>query len=210
MTIRLNVLSDFPWEMIIPGLFLRGQRPSWFEDSPIHFYDYTKVPGRMPDPRAYHLVYSFSGSNWDSCRDELQRRNVVIPIVGVAGLRPGEEAIQGTFQSYRRRPAKGAGVKQKMELLQLPDFVELPGAGRLPLIDGDQYDARWADPIRSGAVIGLRFKLPNNTLVNYDVAKMAFILKVRQLGNLFVVEQTPGLTNATFGRVDPGSGEQIQ
>jgi len=39
---RLNVFSDIPWELVLPGLF------EMFPDD--RFYDYTKVPGRETPP----------------------------------------------------------------------------------------------------------------------------------------------------------------
>lgn len=52
--IRLNVLSDLPWERIFPDLF------ETFSD--VQFYDYTKVAGRKV-PANYHLTFSRSESN---------------------------------------------------------------------------------------------------------------------------------------------------
>lgn len=55
LAVRLNVLSDLPWERIMPELF---------EAFPhVQFYDYTKVLGRTTLPANYHLTYSRSESN---------------------------------------------------------------------------------------------------------------------------------------------------
>lgn len=54
LAIRLNVLSDLPWEKIFPDLF------EVFSD--VQFYDYTKVSGRTV-PANYHLTFSRSESN---------------------------------------------------------------------------------------------------------------------------------------------------
>jgi hypothetical protein len=62
--IRLNVFSDIPWELFVPGLF------DHFRD--VRFYDYTKVPGRRP-PSNYDLTFSFSGTNAKAAHAELER-----------------------------------------------------------------------------------------------------------------------------------------
>jgi hypothetical protein len=54
LAVRLNVLSDLPWERIAPELFAR------FAD--VQFYDYTKVPNRTV-PANYHLTFSRSETN---------------------------------------------------------------------------------------------------------------------------------------------------
>lgn len=59
--IRLNGLSDLPWEIIYPTLFT---------DFPnVQFYDYTKTTERMfkEIPQNYHLTYSRSEHNWENC-----------------------------------------------------------------------------------------------------------------------------------------------
>ena len=59
--IRLNGMSDLPWEKLDPSIF---------SDFPnIQFYDYTKITSRMFSklPKNYHLTYSRSEYNWDNC-----------------------------------------------------------------------------------------------------------------------------------------------
>jgi hypothetical protein len=68
LAVRLNVLSDIPWEKIFPQLFAE------FQD--VQFYDYTKNPKRATAfslsrelmdytffPNNYHLTFSRSESN---------------------------------------------------------------------------------------------------------------------------------------------------
>lgn len=62
--VRLNVLSDIPWELFAPFLFSR--HPG------VRFYDYTKVPGRQT-PSNYDLTFSYSGKNAEACAVELAR-----------------------------------------------------------------------------------------------------------------------------------------
>ena len=71
--IRLNVLSDLPWELIAPWLF------EMFSDR--QFYDYTKVFGRNP-PENYHLVHSFSGYNAGLCK-EVMANGGSVAVVGI-------------------------------------------------------------------------------------------------------------------------------
>jgi hypothetical protein len=69
--LRLNMLSDIPWELVLPELFT--------DICPkIRWYDYTKVPDR-PWVDNYHLTFSFNGHNWTQCKRELARgRNVAV------------------------------------------------------------------------------------------------------------------------------------
>jgi hypothetical protein len=70
LAIRLNVLSDLPWERIFPDLF------TTFPD--VQFYDYTKVAGRVT-PANYHLTFSRSESNETTAKRELAAgRNVTV------------------------------------------------------------------------------------------------------------------------------------
>ena len=70
LAVRLNVLSDLPWERIFPDLFER------FSD--VQFYDYTKVAGRTT-PANYHLTFSRSEVNdVDAKRELMAGRNVTV------------------------------------------------------------------------------------------------------------------------------------
>lgn len=70
LAVRLNVLSDLPWERIFPDLFTQ------FSD--VQFYDYTKVPGRLT-PANYYLTFSRSESNEPDALNEFRTgRNVAV------------------------------------------------------------------------------------------------------------------------------------
>jgi hypothetical protein len=70
LAVRLNVLSDLPWERIFPELF------STFSD--VQFYDYTKVPNRQT-PANYHLTFSRSEENDLVAYEEFKRgKNVAV------------------------------------------------------------------------------------------------------------------------------------
>jgi hypothetical protein len=73
--VRLNVLSDIPWEQFVPWLF--------DVHSDIQFYDYTKVDGRVT-PSNYDLTFSFSGRNMRAMRAEHARgRRVAVVFAAV-------------------------------------------------------------------------------------------------------------------------------
>ncbi len=62
--IRLNVLSDLPWERIFPQLFAAFPE--------VQFYDYTKVADRIV-PTNYYLTFSRSESNEALAIDQLSK-----------------------------------------------------------------------------------------------------------------------------------------
>lgn len=62
--VRLNVLSDLPWERIFSELFV------WFAD--VQFYDYTKVADRKV-PANYYLTFSRSECNESAALDQLSK-----------------------------------------------------------------------------------------------------------------------------------------
>lgn len=70
--IRANVLSDLPWEYIVPWLY--DMYPQ------VQFYDYTKVHPRLgTTPSNYHLTLSYTGRNGGECADWLaQGGNVAV------------------------------------------------------------------------------------------------------------------------------------
>lgn len=78
LVLRLNMLSDVPWETIFPDLF------GAFYD--VQFYDYTKVPGRTP-PDNYDLTFSYSGSvdNVSACRYEVARGKRIAAVFLIPG-----------------------------------------------------------------------------------------------------------------------------
>ncbi len=90
-SVRLNMYSDYPWELIYPDYFevfaLDAKKRKTLKGYPnlgVQFYDYTKIPGRLATtqrklllkhfklkwnnsfkykiPENYHLTFSFSGT----------------------------------------------------------------------------------------------------------------------------------------------------
>jgi hypothetical protein len=66
--VRLNGTSDIAWEKIkgTGGCTIMETFPN------LQFYDYTKRPNRVTPPN-YHLTFSMSENNLDTCRDEFNR-----------------------------------------------------------------------------------------------------------------------------------------
>lgn len=165
-TVRLNVVSDVPYERLHPEIFT--QHPD------VQFYDYTKVARRVlnPDgtpaelPKNYHLTLSSTGihdeSNWVDARQHLSNGGVVAMVFGVPS---------GT----KRRPGG-----------DLPQFVTDEETGKkFKVIDADKHDHRYLDkkyegiPEGEGIIAGLRIKGGKKML--------------KKAGN-FAVGMTPGQT----------------
>lgn len=143
LLVRLNLLSDIPWEGVAPWLFER--HPD------VQFYDYTKVPGRRP-PSNYDLTFSFSGTNAEDAKDALYRRNQRIAVVFLAKqLKKGEWV------------AIGEGTRRKLGARSMPSLFDLWGEPR-PVVNADVNDARFLDPPNEldgrACVAGLTWKTP--------------------------------------------------
>lgn len=194
---RLNVLSDLPWELICPEIF------DHFKD--IHFYDYTKVPGRGPRARAlgYHLTFSWSNPHLlDEMVMEMNAgHNLAVPF-----FHPDNRAASGQCPHGRSvLPKSFLGV---------------------PVISGDTHDLRPLDeehPLAAGGpmIVGLRFKEPSVLDVAGSGAKRsrtefgAFVVDVYETqaddgSTVYVGSQVPAYTQ--HGRrwiletADPKSG----
>lgn len=125
---RLNVLSDLPWELIYRPLF----DEHFARDT---FYDYTKVAGREV-PENYDLTFSYSGTNWQHCKRELERglrcavvflarRDYEFPFPATYR---GYDVIDGTTHDFRFADPPGVvvGLRYKTPNTQL-----LASSGRM-------------------------------------------------------------------------------
>lgn len=151
--LRLNVLSDIPWELVAPWLFdeFHGR---------LAFYDYTKVAGRVPPPN-YDLTFSFSGTNEPLARAEIAAGRRVA-VVFLARKQEGTE-----WRAWKLRGQRAI------------DEIPLPRHfWGLQVIDGDVSDVRPLDPAPS--IVGLRWKTPSGTRagVTVDPTAMSFVVPV--------------------------------
>lgn len=174
--VRLNVFSDLPWELMVPDLF-----EHFDGDNFVQFYDYTKVPGRVPPPN-YDITFSFAGIE-HSVSDMEHEINRQKRRVAVVFARIGTRAIM----------VEGSG-RQRVEIPLKPPAGSRGLPSRiwdLEVIDGDVSDMRPFDP--SPSVVALRWKTPANqgvTLVDAD----AFIVKGTMVDGQFVLAETPRFT----------------
>jgi hypothetical protein len=134
---RMNVLSDVPWELVAPWLFRHF--------SELQFYDYTKVPGRVT-PRNYDLTFSISGErdNLEWALDEISQRDRRVAVVFV-----GHKLKGGSWV-----PVKVKGPRAIAEIPLPSSFMGLP------VVDGDVSDVRPYDR-PSLCCVGLRWKTPS-------------------------------------------------
>jgi hypothetical protein len=163
MFLRLNVLSDLPWEVIAPGLLeaaskearrilLGGQQWKWTDA--LGFYDYTKIPYRKGLPKHYDLTYSYSGPASrdpaaDLLRDEpsMPRRMAVVFIERSTDLVRDEEGRESYY-------AGDPGLRLKQESAR---FFKFKWFG-WPVFNGDNSDIRPLDPA-DVRVVGLAYKV---------------------------------------------------
>lgn len=125
--VRLNVLSDVPWELVFPELF------EHFEDTDLQFYDYTKVAGRDTPPN-YDLTFSHSGTNDVLVASELERgRRVAVVFVGM-------KQADGEWVKFKK------GTALPRSFMGMPvvdgDVTDLRPFDRAPCIVG----LRWKTP----------------------------------------------------------------
>ncbi len=129
--VRLNVLSDIPWELVAPCLI---------EDFPeFQFYDYTKVHGRST-PANYDLTFSYSGRNDAEVEAEYDKGRRIAVVFGA--IRAGDGKL------VRPKPRELEGAK----------YTHRAGLRPWRVIDGESSDTRPLDP--GQVVIGLPWKAP--------------------------------------------------
>jgi hypothetical protein len=185
--VRLNVYSDIPWELYVPGLFAH------FEGR-VQFYDYTKVPGRVT-PSNYDLTFSFAGSgaNAGHIDEEITKHGRRVAVVFAKTGRYKSEK-HGYIEEAPLRPrwykqlygaARAAAGKTRTEADAW--FGDKMFLG-LPLLDGDVSDLRPYDEAPS--FVGLRWKPPRNQAVDLITAR-AFVVLGTLVGKSFIIEETP-------------------
>lgn len=184
--VRLNVLSDIPWEVIFPEL-LQG----WGRD--VIFYDYTKIPGRVTTShwrdtsgdRPYHLTYSFGGGKLSMHHAEMEiQRGIPTAFVFYLGNNNEFERISGKKLSWSNtRQWKG---------LRFGDY---------PVYDGDCHDLRPYDPSQA-LLIGLQYKQPIKQALRPETKNSAFLV--------YAEKTEVAVGNTEFdGWLIPASGRQL-
>lgn len=212
--VRLNMLSDIPWELLVPEMFDR------FRD--VHFYDYTKVAGRMPMRGGaypipnYDLTFSYSGSgpNLEALNYEIEqnKRRIAVTfatigksrhILKMSRLLPRKPPAPGGKESAPTWPQSAAAAQERgVSWVGLPE--EFMG---LPVIDGDQSDFRPYDPPK--CIVGLRWKIPSGQDVTASRARLFIVpgYLVREEGEAkptrFVIMELPRYTKIFRGEARP-------
>lgn len=158
--IRLNVLSDLPWETIAPGFLeaicqrarerILGLRRRWSWKDGLAFYDYTKIPRRPGVANVYDLTLSFSGARntIPYFLEVLDGAVGCAPRSAVVFVKREETAQRGTGVPYRRAPGRQLSSDQR--------WHEWTFMGER-VFNGDLSDIRPLDP-KDARIIGLTYK----------------------------------------------------
>lgn len=138
--IRLNGTSDIPWERVSVRAEKPGLASSWpnvmhaFPE--VQFYDYTKRPNRRDLPANYRLTFSLAEGNDKDALQALQNGMNVAAVFHAVPQRMYVTPCQGTL----------AAVSERWPLVR----------PALDVIDGDEHDLRFLDPV--GVIVGLKAK----------------------------------------------------
>jgi hypothetical protein len=116
-SVRLNATSDIDWSAV----YFNGR--NIFQIFPeVNFYDYTKNYNKFSGKTAnYHLTYSYTGRNWDLCKELLSKGHNIAMVFNVKKESDlpkeykGYAVINGDLTDYRIDDAKGiiVGLKWK-------------------------------------------------------------------------------------------------
>ncbi len=124
---RFNMLSDIPWELVMPELFDIVK--------PVRCYDYTKVEGRQEQDN-YDLTFSFNGHNWKACEREMDRglggavvfwKPKTIPITDIV-FRGRKVTVDGNVHDLRPLDPPGAlvGLDYRVPLIEGERLTQPP------------------------------------------------------------------------------------
>lgn len=189
--VRLNMLSDIPWEIVCPDLF------ALFPD--VQFYDYTKVNvAKRKIPSNYDLTFSFSGLNKDACRAALEAGHRVAVVFVSA------DPTRSPFGPRRKDKVTGKpyGKMRRIEFWEIQEDVGKTlknpfsaNVGHVPVIDGEVSDFRAADPAPS--IVALSYKEPKGfdkvqeKFIRYESGFVVSVVPVKRLGDALVTPSTP-------------------
>jgi len=92
-SVRLNCTSDIDWANI------KYNNKNIFEIFPnVQFYDYTKNPNKfLNKPNNYHLTISYTGYNWNKCKELLKSGYNVAMVFNVKN----ETELPKEFEGYK-------------------------------------------------------------------------------------------------------------
>lgn len=162
--IRLNVLSDLPWELIAPGFLEaiceyarmqvggRRRRAHRMTDG-LAFYDYSKIPYRRGIDGIYDITLSFSGSRgmFPAFFDVLDGDRNSAPRAAVVFVKREEKPVKSTSSFYRASPGKPLKSEHQWHTWNfLGERVW----------NGDYSDVRPLDP-EDVKIVGLTYKPPH-------------------------------------------------
>jgi len=181
--VRMNLLSDVPWEEMVPWFFKdfdgREGRPF------TQFYDYTKVKDRDPESHGvinYDLTFSFSGTNADAITEALygRKKRVAVVFVGVQ-LENGE-----LVQISKPKGVYGMGLPLETDIFAPKHLVGKPEGMRV-VVNADTHDARPLDPPNSlhpdmGCIAGLVWKDAGGGATMTPAQKAAAATALRDAG----------------------------
>lgn len=161
--IRLNVLSDLPWELLMPGMIegvcdvARGwpRGKAHMMDRGLAFYDYTKIPYRAGVPGYYDLTLSFAGSRgtFPALFDVLEGSPDSAPRTAVVFVKREEKLVRHARGPAPYRASPGKRLKSD-ELWHAWTFL---GEN---VWNGDRSDVRPLDP-HEVKIVGLTYKPPH-------------------------------------------------
>jgi len=192
--IRLNMLSDLPWEIICPDLF------ELVPDA--QFYDYTKLTvHNRRIPRNYDLTFSFSGNNDANCGRALQAKHRVamVFVSGDPGRSPFKKAARVDYKEIAKHTTKAVNYTWGGPN-GTDNVVE-----NLEVVDGDDSDFRAADPAPS--IVALSYKGPKGIPKDIErhirhKSRFAMIIPVRKMGDARITAHTPMQSPLTPSDID--------
>lgn len=179
--IRLNVLSDLPWELLAPGMIeaiceyarriILGCNRTHTSRDGLMLYDYTKIPYRKGIPGYYDLTMSFSGSAgmFPALFDVINGDTDAAPRVAVVFVKREERPQHSRYGTsmYQGMPGKPLSSKEEWHSWEF--------LGQR-VWNGDLSDVRPLDP-RGVRVVGLTYKPPNYKVAAPIGSKKKFSLE---------------------------------
>ena len=139
--VRLNGTSDIDWANV------QLNSKNIFETFPdVNFYDYTKNKNKFKNkPENYHLTLSYTGRNWKSCCEMLDKGNNVAMVFNIPNYKPlptqykGYEVIDGDITDLRIKDKKGIIVGLHWKNIANKEINEEIKNGIFAIQENDRY-----------------------------------------------------------------------